>query len=132
MQKVFERNGLVQFSENILFLLCGVIGVIIVLIEPILNPLDSFRGSDIHVLHSNRIAIDTLQVTDNLFERRRANAQYLSCIKNSIQILLAQAKIVDVQGRDILSSLPNRIGFGKEVSTGTVTIDKSNYLKLLL
>src|SRR5690606_8828890 len=100
--------------------------------EPILDPLDAFRGSDVHIFHTDGVAVNALQMAHDRFERGRPYAQYLSGVENGLQVVLRQPKVDNVQGGLVFSSVPDRIGLREQVPSRSVTIDQTDDLELLL
>ena len=68
MQKTLKRNGLIKLVQDMFFLFWRKFWMIVIDIEPILNPLNLLRVSDIHVFDTNGVAINLIQMVTNAAE----------------------------------------------------------------
>ena len=113
-----------------MFLFCCVKGwMISVSVNPLLNPIYALRMPNKHILQTNRFTVNTFQMYNDIGECRRTDTDNISSREYGVQIVMRQAKIFNGKGRLVLSSLPYRVGAGKQMSAPAVTVDELYYSK---
>ena len=131
VQKVFKRNGLVELVKDVLLFVCAQDRIVVVRVNEVLNPLNNLRVADVHVLDANRTAVNGLEVVDDLAKRSGARqSNFYRGLKAAVKVCSREAKILEVQRGLVGTALTDRVGLGKEVPAGAVSVDEVEHHEL--
>ena len=96
IQERLEAHCLVQHVQNLLLFLRIEVRLVVVSMDPMLNPSTAFRIADIVVFHPDALAINLLKVRNDFAKGCRATqSKFSGSIKFSVQILRAKPEVFD-------------------------------------
>ena len=72
---------MIEFFEDLLFLIVVKIWVVSIFIDPLLNPIDTLGVTYVHILHADRLAVDAFEVNDNIRQGSCPDPDDIPCAK---------------------------------------------------
>ena len=121
LQERLERLGGVEPAEDVLLLLA--VGLLVLDLDPLLEPLALLGVGDVHVLHADGAAVGVAQHAEDVAQRHQPLAGEAADGELAVEVPQRQAVLEDVEvgvGADLELE---RVGVGHEVAVAPVGLD---------
>ena len=131
LEELLKDRRLVHLAQNMLALLGAELRAILDL-DVLVDPVHPFGVADVHEFDADALAVGLGQVIDDFLEGGGTDAHFFACLEDSTQVAGFQPKVLDVEGGGVLATLTYRVGFGEQVTTGTVSVDQLQHTEFLV
>ena len=112
-------------------LVAGKVGLIRVYREALFYPIDLINPTNVHEFHPNGVAVNQVQVCNNLAQSGPLQANNRRCVEWGVQICFGKAVIRIVQRWCVFPACPHRIRPCKKMSALAVIFNKVDHFEFL-